>query len=52
MDTYKLIVGNISSPLDNLLQSSDIPHVAQNLDFVGSAGILTLLWNGPGCAVA
>ena len=41
-------VGSVSTPLENLLQpvSRAIRHVAQNLDFRGSAGILTPLWNG------
>jgi hypothetical protein len=50
MDTFKLqvVVGSVSTPLENLLQpvSRAIRHVAQNLDFRGSAGILTPLWNG------
>ena len=46
MDTHKLAVGSVSTNLNNLLQPvrHTLHHVAQNLDFGGSASILALLW--------
>ncbi len=47
MDTYKLEVGSVSTLLDNILQPirHTLHHVAQNLDFRESKGILALFWN-------